>query len=161
MTFLEWCSRTVLKCVLDYFKDFSWTYCVLEMFINLFLIISTTFLEHNVFLDCSYILLDYLRDMQFFMKIMCSRTVPNFVLDYFKDLSWTQCVLLNSWHLSCDTYTWYLNSNIWTKTMDIIYSVNLALCNNFRERKMIRILFLYHFDNWWCGAGCIICEVKQ
>ena len=37
--------------------------------------------------------------------------------------------------------------------MDIIQFVNLALSNlalsnNFRERKIIRILFLYHFNNW-------------
>ena len=25
---------------------------------------------------------------------------------------------------------------------------NLALSNNFKERKIIRILLLYHFDNW-------------
>ena len=32
--------------------------------------------------------------------------------------------------------------------MDIIQFVNLALSNTFRERKIIRILFLYHLNNW-------------
>ena len=32
--------------------------------------------------------------------------------------------------------------------MDIIQFVNLALSNTFRERKIIRILCLYHFNNW-------------
>ena len=40
-----------------------------------------------------------------------------------------------------------------TQRMDIIQFVNLALSNlalshNSRERKIIRILFLYHFSNW-------------
>ena len=33
----------------------SWAKCVLELFLHLFLIFSKTFLEHNVFLNCSYI----------------------------------------------------------------------------------------------------------
>ena len=40
-----------------------------------------------------------------------------------------------------------------TLRMDIIQFMNLvlsnlALSNNFRERKIIRILFLHHFNNW-------------
>ena len=40
-----------------------------------------------------------------------------------------------------------------TQRRDIIQFVNLALSNlalshNSRERKIIRILFLYHFNNW-------------
>ena len=57
MTFLEyfvnWCLWTVLTCVLGYFKDFSWTLCVLELFLNLFLTISKTVLELNMVLNCA------------------------------------------------------------------------------------------------------------
>ena len=42
--------------------------------------------------------------------------------------------------------------DILTQTFDpkngIIQFVNLALSNTFRERKTIRFLFLYHFNNW-------------
>ena len=68
------CSWTSLTFVLDYFRvswilcvlelllhlsliisDFSWILCVLELLLHLFLMISKTSLEHNVFLNCSYI----------------------------------------------------------------------------------------------------------
>ena len=48
-----WCSWSVLKCVLDYFKDFSWTWYVLELFLNLFLTISKTVLELHILLNCA------------------------------------------------------------------------------------------------------------
>ena len=52
--FMNMCSWTVPRCVLDYFKDLTWTRCVLELFLNVFLVILTTNLEHNVFMNCSY-----------------------------------------------------------------------------------------------------------
>ena len=74
MTFLEccvdWCSWAVLKCVFDYFTNHLWTYYILELFLNLFLITSKTFLEYNVFLNCSYIC-SWLFQWPF-MNIICS-----------------------------------------------------------------------------------------
>ena len=43
------CSWTVLTFVLDYFRDISLTLCVLELFLNLFLIISKTYIEHHMY----------------------------------------------------------------------------------------------------------------
>ena len=55
---------------------------------------------------------------------------------------------------------WYLNLHIsklkhLTQTMDIINSVNfgIAFSNNLTKKYLIIwVLFLYHFNNWWCGA---------
>ena len=50
-----------LNCLLTFLKDLKTQFInsgVLELFLNLFLIISKTFLEHNIFMKCSVILLE-------------------------------------------------------------------------------------------------------
>ena len=85
MTFLECCVDSgVLELFLNVFLVISMTFhehhkYVLELFLNLFLIISKTFLKYNVFMNCSYIC-SWLFQRQPMNIIKC-------VLDYFKDLS--------------------------------------------------------------------------
>ena len=85
-----WCTWIFHKLFLNILMTFL-ECCVdsgvLELFLNVFLIISETFLEYYVFLNCSYICSWLLHRL--YLNIICSWTVLTFVLDHFKDFSWT------------------------------------------------------------------------
>ena len=85
-----WCTWNFHKLFLNILMTFL-ECCVdsgvLELFLNVFLIISMTIHEHNMFLNCSKICSWLFQRL--FLNIMCSWTVFTFVCDYFKDFSWT------------------------------------------------------------------------